>query len=100
MNDARLTKIAGTDGFVENRAGITIRLSLVAASACTLDSTLGPLTQSANPNVTWGGKRFEHELNFEPGDDPRKFPTLYTVQRLKTNSINVQEIRRQLPLWL
>ena len=26
--------------------------------------------------------------NFEPPDDPRKFPTLYTVQRLKTNSIN------------
>src|SRR5437763_11901949 len=26
--------------------------------------------------------------NFEPSDDPRKFPTLYTVQRLKTNSIN------------
>ena len=25
---------------------------------------------------------------FEPPDDPRKFPTLYTVQRLKTNSIN------------
>ena len=26
--------------------------------------------------------------NFEPPDDTRKFPTLYTVQRLKTNSIN------------
>ena len=26
--------------------------------------------------------------NFEPPDDPRKFPTLYTVQRLKSNSIN------------
>ena len=26
--------------------------------------------------------------NFEPPDDPRKFPTLYTLQRLKSNSIN------------
>ena len=26
--------------------------------------------------------------DFEPPDDPRKFPTLYTLQRLKTNSIN------------
>ncbi|MGI8836268.1 MAG: DEAD/DEAH box helicase family protein [Pyrinomonadaceae bacterium] len=35
------------------------------------------------------GKQTEDEfLNFEPPDDPRKFPTLYTVQRLKTNSIN------------
>ncbi|MGH8726675.1 MAG: DEAD/DEAH box helicase family protein [Burkholderiales bacterium] len=35
------------------------------------------------------GKQAEDEfVNFEPPDDPRKFPTLYTVQRLKTNSIN------------
>lgn len=35
------------------------------------------------------GKQTEDEfLNFEPPDDPRKFPTLYTVQRLKSNSIN------------
>ena len=35
------------------------------------------------------GKQTEDEFaNFEPADDPRKFPTLYTVQRLKTNSIN------------
>ena len=35
------------------------------------------------------GKQTEDEFaNFEPSDDPRKFPTLYTVQRLKTNSIN------------
>ncbi len=35
------------------------------------------------------GKQAEDEFaNFEPPDDPRKFPTLYTVQRLKTNSIN------------
>ncbi|KQZ02027.1 hypothetical protein ASD45_15040 [Pseudolabrys sp. Root1462] len=35
------------------------------------------------------GKQTEDEFaNFEPVDDPRKFPTLYTVQRLKTNSIN------------
>lgn len=35
------------------------------------------------------GKQAEDEFaNFEPADDPRKFPTLYTVQRLKTNSIN------------
>lgn len=35
------------------------------------------------------GKQAEDEFaNFEPTDDPRKFPTLYTVQRLKTNSIN------------
>jgi len=35
------------------------------------------------------GKQAEDEFaNFEPSDDPRKFPTLYTVQRLKTNSIN------------
>ena len=34
------------------------------------------------------GKQAEDEFaNFEPPDDPRKFPTLYTVQRLKTNSI-------------
>ena len=35
------------------------------------------------------GKQTEDEFaNFEPPDDPRKFPQLYTVQRLKTNSIN------------
>ena len=35
------------------------------------------------------GRQTEDEFaNFEPPDDPRKFPTLYTVQRLKTNSIN------------
>lgn len=35
------------------------------------------------------GKQAEDEFaNFEPFDDSRKFPTLYTVQRLKTNSIN------------
>jgi len=35
------------------------------------------------------GKQTEDEFgNFEPPDDPRKFPTLYTVQRLKSNSIN------------
>src|SRR5262245_3821807 len=35
------------------------------------------------------GKQAEDEFaNFEPPDDPRKFPMLYTVQRLKTNSIN------------
>jgi type I restriction enzyme, R subunit len=35
------------------------------------------------------GKQAEDEFaNFEAPDDPRKFPTLYTVQRLKTNSIN------------
>jgi len=35
------------------------------------------------------GKQAEDEFaNFEPVDDPRKFPQLYTVQRLKTNSIN------------
>jgi type I restriction enzyme R subunit len=35
------------------------------------------------------GKQTEDELgNFEPPDDPRKFPTLYTVQRLKSNTIN------------
>jgi type I restriction enzyme R subunit len=35
------------------------------------------------------GKQAEDEFaNFEPADDPRKFPQLYTVQRLKTNSIN------------
>ena len=35
------------------------------------------------------GKQAEDEFaNFEPPDDPRKFPTLYTVQRLKANSIN------------
>jgi type I restriction enzyme R subunit len=35
------------------------------------------------------GKQAEDEFaNFEPPDDPRKFPKLYTVQRLKTNSIN------------
>lgn len=35
------------------------------------------------------GRQTEDEFaNFEPPDDPRKFPTLYTVQRLKSNSIN------------
>ena len=35
------------------------------------------------------GKQTEDEFaNFEPPDDSRKFPQLYTVQRLKTNSIN------------
>jgi type I restriction enzyme R subunit len=35
------------------------------------------------------GKQAEDEFaDFEPPDDPRKFPQLYTVQRLKTNSIN------------
>jgi len=35
------------------------------------------------------GKQTEDEsANFTPPDDTRKFPTLYTVQRLKTNSIN------------
>lgn len=35
------------------------------------------------------GKQTEDEFaNFTPNDDTRKFPTLYTVQRLKSNSIN------------
>jgi type I restriction enzyme R subunit len=35
------------------------------------------------------GKQAEDEFaNFTPPDDTRKFPTLYTVQRLTTNSIN------------
>ncbi|MEQ1896663.1 MAG: DEAD/DEAH box helicase family protein [Vicinamibacterales bacterium] len=35
------------------------------------------------------GKQTEDEFNnFEPPDDTRKFPELYTVQRLKTNAIN------------
>jgi type I restriction enzyme R subunit len=35
------------------------------------------------------GKQADDEFtNFEPPDDPRKFPTLYNVQRLKTNAIN------------
>lgn len=35
------------------------------------------------------GKQAEDEFNnFEPPDDSRKFPALYTVQRLKSNSIN------------
>ena len=35
------------------------------------------------------GKQTDDEFaNFEPPDDTRKFPTLFTVQRLKTNSIN------------
>ena len=35
------------------------------------------------------GKQAEDEFaNFEPPDDSRKFPTLYTVQRLKSNAIN------------
>ena len=35
------------------------------------------------------GEQTDKEFsNFEPPDNSRKFPTLYTVQRLKTNSIN------------
>src|SRR5205823_10114506 len=35
------------------------------------------------------GKQAEDEFaNFEPPEDPRKFPQLYTVQRLKSNAIN------------
>jgi type I restriction enzyme R subunit len=35
------------------------------------------------------GKQTEDEFaNFEPPDDPRKFPQLYTLQRLKANAIN------------
>ena len=35
------------------------------------------------------GKQTEDEFTvFEPNDDPRKLPQLYTVQRLKANSIN------------
>ncbi|MBX7258974.1 MAG: DEAD/DEAH box helicase family protein [Candidatus Hydrogenedentes bacterium] len=35
------------------------------------------------------GKQGEDEFtDFEPPDDPRKFPALYTVQRLKSNAIN------------
>ncbi|OYW74613.1 MAG: hypothetical protein B7Z37_17025 [Verrucomicrobia bacterium 12-59-8] len=35
------------------------------------------------------GKQTEDEFaDFTPTDDPRKFPTLYTVQRLKGNKIN------------
>ena len=35
------------------------------------------------------GKQTEDEFaNFTPPDDTRKLSTLYTVQRLKTNSIN------------
>ena len=35
------------------------------------------------------GRQTEDEFaNFSPPDDPRKFPTLYTVQRLTTNAIN------------
>ncbi len=35
------------------------------------------------------GKQSEDEFaHFELPDDPRKFPQLYTIQRLKTNSIN------------
>jgi type I restriction enzyme R subunit len=35
------------------------------------------------------GKQTEDEFTvFEPNDDPRKFPQLYTVQRLKANAIN------------
>ncbi len=35
------------------------------------------------------GKQTEDEFaNYTPPDDTRKFPTLYTVQRLKSNSIN------------
>ncbi len=35
------------------------------------------------------GKQAEDEFaNYTPPDDTRKFPTLYTVQWLKSNSIN------------
>ena len=35
------------------------------------------------------GRQTEDEFaNFTPPDDPRKFPTLYTVQRLTSNAIN------------
>lgn len=35
------------------------------------------------------GKQTENEFaNFEPPDDARKFPQIYTLQRLKTNAIN------------
>jgi type I restriction enzyme R subunit len=38
------------------------------------------------------GKQAEDEFaNFTPPDDARKFPALYTVQRLKSNSINPAE---------
>jgi type I restriction enzyme R subunit len=34
-------------------------------------------------------KQTENEfINFEPTDDPRKFPDIYTLQRLKRNAIN------------
>ena len=35
-----------------------------------------------------GRQAYDEFANFEPPDDPRKFPELYTVQRLDTNSIN------------
>lgn len=35
-----------------------------------------------------GKQTWDEFANFEPPDDPRKFPDLYTVQRLTTNTIN------------
>jgi type I restriction enzyme R subunit len=35
-----------------------------------------------------GKQTVDEFANFEPPDDARKFPALYTVQRLKTNAIN------------
>ena len=47
------------------------------------------------------GRQAEDEFaNFEPPDDPRKFPTLYTVQRLKTNSINPAAKIVYVPTWV
>ena len=40
------------------------------------------------------GKQTEDEFaNFEPLDDPRKFPTLYTVQRLKAGLFRLRAER-------
>ncbi len=35
-----------------------------------------------------GRQTWDEFANFEPPDDPRKFPDLYTLQRLTTNAIN------------
>ena len=35
-----------------------------------------------------GRQAYDEFANFAPPDDPRKFPELYTVQRLDTNSVN------------
>ncbi len=35
-----------------------------------------------------GKQTYDEFANFEPPDDPRKFPELYTLQRLTTNAIN------------